>query len=338
MRLKAACAVCPPLLCRSAEKGDGQEAREGRQPAGEGAAAAAEAQQAQQAEGAAPMEAEQQAAGTPDAARQQADQAAEQQRQQPGGGDAAPAAAGAAAGSEEGDAAAALAAVAAEAAAGGAKVSPPSAGQAGSAVRQQGGYPEGAMPYPMQASALHGLGRLGRAWSGGATAEDAMPCGCLAVPRMACWAHRHTSPADRSSFRHPTPTSLQYPAPYGYPPYFYPHPAFMYPPHAPSLPPLPKAGAARGGTGDAGHAAAGHAAPDLLPAGSAAGLDLTIRGTNRPFAGARGGSLAAAVEAAGQEQVNILNLPLPEAADMAQVSWAVEAHGRPACELASASA
>lgn len=114
------------------------------------------------------------------------------------------------------------------------------------------------------------------------------------------------------------PYPMQYPAPYGYPPYFYPHPAFMYPPHAPSLPPLPKAGAARGGTGDAGHAAAGHAAPDLLPAGSAAGLDLTIRGTNRPFAGARGGSLAAAVEAAGQEQVNILNLPLPEAADMAQ--------------------
>lgn len=118
------------------------------------------------------------------------------------------------------------------------------------------------------------------------------------------------------------PPLPQYPATYGYPPYFYPHPAFMYPPHAAGLPPLPKAGAARQGGAEhaaAAAAAAGHAAPELPPAGSAAGLDLTVRGTNRPFAAARGGSLAAAVEAAGQEQVNILNLPLPEAADVAQV-------------------
>jgi hypothetical protein len=106
----------------------------------------------------------------------------------------------------------------------------------------------------------------------------------------------------------------------------------MFPPHAAALPPLPKAGAPRGGGVDdaphaaaAGHAAAaaGSAAPELPPAGSTAGLDLTIHGTNRPFAAARGGSLAAAVEAAGQEQVNILNLPLPEAADVAQAPGGV---------------
>lgn len=113
----------------------------------------------------------------------------------------------------------------------------------------------------------------------------------------------------------------QYPG-YGYPPYFYPHPAFMFPPNAAALPPLPKAGTARrGGAEDAAHpaAAAGQAVAELPPAGSAAELDLTVYGTNRPFAAVRGGSLAAAVEAAGQEQVNILNLPLPEAGDMAQV-------------------
>lgn len=115
------------------------------------------------------------------------------------------------------------------------------------------------------------------------------------------------------------PRLLQQYPPYAYPPYpyAYAHPHFLYghppPPTAAGLPPLPKAQHAQ----HARHAYADVAEDDddeLAPAGSA--INLVVRGTNRPFAPAaaagRPASVAAALEAQGQEQVNILNLPLPE--------------------------
>lgn len=86
----------------------------------------------------------------------------------------------------------------------------------------------------------------------------------------------------------------------------------MYP--QPGLPPLPKAQqqGRRGGGAEGGAPAAPAVVGDLAPTSSGA-LDLTVRGSSRPLAALASGGLAAAVEAEGQEQVNILNLPLPEA-------------------------
>ncbi|KAL4436912.1 hypothetical protein ABPG75_004051 [Micractinium tetrahymenae] len=117
------------------------------------------------------------------------------------------------------------------------------------------------------------------------------------------------------------PYHPMYPAPYGfYPPLHYLYGGHPPPGAVPGLPPLPRG---RGGRSSGGYedAATAAAAGEVPPAGSSGSIDLVVLGSNRPFTAAAGGgrpasaaalAAAAAMHAEGQEQVNILNLPLPE--------------------------
>ncbi|PSC74723.1 Tctex1 domain-containing 2 [Micractinium conductrix] len=109
-------------------------------------------------------------------------------------------------------------------------------------------------------------------------------------------------PGEAGAMPYPYPYHMYHQA-YGYyQPYMYGPP----PAGVPGLPPLPKQRSG-GAPGEL----------QLLQSGGSGGLDLTVRGSNRAFTGAARGAggaaaVAAAVAADGQEQVNILNLPLPE--------------------------
>ena len=109
-------------------------------------------------------------------------------------------------------------------------------------------------------------------------------------------------PGEAGAMPYPYPYHMYHQA-YGYyQPYMYGPP----PAGVPGQPPLPKQRSG-GAPGEL----------QLLQSGGSGGLDLTVRGSNRAFTGAARGAggaaaVAAAVAADGQEQVNILNLPLPE--------------------------
>ncbi len=118
-----------------------------------------------------------------------------------------------------------------------------------------------------------------------------------------------------------------YGPPYGPPYSYYPPPHHLYGGQAPvgaapGLPPLPRGRGAGGAAGYDDAVVAAATADEAPPAGNGDSIDLTVLGSNRPFAaaapgGGRPGSAAALAAAAamyaeGQEQVNILNLPLPE--------------------------
>lgn len=113
------------------------------------------------------------------------------------------------------------------------------------------------------------------------------------------------------------PYHPMYPPPYG----FYPPPHYLYagqppPGVGPGLPPLPRGRGGRGpgGYDDAAAAAAGEAPPP--------GIELVVLGSNRPFTGAGpAAAAAAALHTEGQEQVNILNLPLPEVDPQVGQGW-----------------